>query len=175
MAIEIRDVGVNELDEAIGKDRYVSKIVNGHRKKPGAPILQMISKHLRIDHAWLVTGEGVAPTGEDDLNPPPPVRRLWRIYPEWPAARALALEHWPNGMPVIYLDEVGEMAPRGDRSPTWPMIHEMARTFWLDDIARSQRETEQPAPPSAIVPSDIASAVDVEAGSTRGSTSTRRR
>ena len=154
LAIDVRGVGVNELDEAIGRSRYVSKIVNDHRK-PRGDVLLAIAKRLQIDPAWLVTGEGIAPTSEDDLSvredagPAP----IWRRDPAWATERDLALARRADLLPERYIEEVGEMNMTRHRRPTSSLILRFAEACWLDDLAEQQRVAAAPQSAQAAVDS----------------------
>ena len=63
-AMEIRGIGVNALNEAIGKDRYVSRVASGKRPNPGAREIAMMAAALRVPFAWLAIGEGSVPTAD---------------------------------------------------------------------------------------------------------------
>jgi hypothetical protein len=149
--MEVRGVKTNELDAAIGRDRYVSKIVTNKRKKPGAEVSQRIATYLRVDHAWLVTGQGIAPTTTDDLGPPSHDDRApeWREDPAWPDQRAMALAHRPEALPAKYIEELGEWTVPGNRPPTWPLMLKMAEAIWLADITAGAHQGEG-EPPSGV-------------------------
>jgi hypothetical protein len=90
-AIQLRDIGFNELDRAIGQGSgYTSRLVRDLKERPDVFLINKIARELHVDFEWLVSGRGPVPVAEGR----PVAYRPLCEYPGFERALAEAKEHY---------------------------------------------------------------------------------
>ena len=140
LAMKLRDIGVNELDAALGRERYISNLIR-RGSTPEAANIKLIAEALRVDYGWLFEGDGPAPKLGD--GPPPDrheVAPFLRLDPAWPVELEIARARLPQRIPVTYLESAGDAVVPGC-AVSADLILRMAEVLWIMASSSAAPET----------------------------------
>jgi hypothetical protein len=96
-ALELRGMGQNSLDRALGKKQGYTSMLLGRDSEPLLSGGSDIAKILGVRLEWLATGEGPMDSAEESPTPPTssgPRAKTAKDLPGWAEALAAAVARW---------------------------------------------------------------------------------